>query len=373
LMNLLTKNGRMIEPVTIWFPGMQIINGFHRTEAAKRLKWTEIPCLVQELTEDEFWDARIIAARPHYKVQPARMAIWISESWKQTPWYIPNPNNDDWSLIESVWEVFGKGKAAFALHPTFSNAKQKDIYDWLNEKANRWGMGNYDVVRHLLNGPLGGTFLMLRGEMMDGIAASHNLTLAQRIDLQNALNSSGRVVRSLDWCQVEEWVKNDYLQGGRSIAQFAQETEAERRQRQKDEAERTMLEALRKRQFAQSAQGQAKLESDRAKTQSERLRSVLSNAKQNLELLKNEVESAPEAPAMLAAFAQFVVDFSEQHFPGIEIAKPNPVSLENASIRAENARLKERIASLERALGSRESAGGMIAKAVAWSSTDLDN
>ena len=53
------KERGIIQPVTLWLQGMRVIDGFHRSVAAQRLGWTEIPCYVVDCSEDAFWDARI--------------------------------------------------------------------------------------------------------------------------------------------------------------------------------------------------------------------------------------------------------------------------------------------------------------------------
>jgi carboxyl-terminal processing protease len=53
------RNNGMIQDVTVWLQDMRIIDGFHRTEAARRLALPAIRCKVVDCSEAAFWDARI--------------------------------------------------------------------------------------------------------------------------------------------------------------------------------------------------------------------------------------------------------------------------------------------------------------------------
>ena len=84
------KERGIIQPVTLWLQGMRVIDGFHRTVAAQRLGWDEIPCYVVDCSEDAFWDARIQSARQHHRIENERLNAWMMESWKTTEWYKPS-------------------------------------------------------------------------------------------------------------------------------------------------------------------------------------------------------------------------------------------------------------------------------------------
>jgi ParB-like chromosome segregation protein Spo0J len=80
------QSSGMVQPVTVWLQDLRIIDGFHRTEAAKRLGWSEISCNVIDCTEDAFWDARIQSAKQHHAIEAQRLEAWMLESWKATEW-----------------------------------------------------------------------------------------------------------------------------------------------------------------------------------------------------------------------------------------------------------------------------------------------
>ena len=348
LMESLRRTGHMIEPVSVWLRDMRIINGFHRTEASRRLKWQVIPCLVNDWTEDEFWDARIIAAKPHKAIEPARLAAWMLESWRQTPWCTMNQEYD--SMLSQIWEVIGKRNLGHKTRPL--KKEQEPIMAWFSEKARRWGIAEYEIAQRIRGIP----------------SLDRHAELVQDLDLP--LDKARIVALAPDRGyheEIEEWIQTEVAT--KDAPQLFRPWLEEKGMR---DAERRRDQAARHNVFLQTEAGRAQAEKQRIQAKRDGVLYALSRARQNIQDIEYYLEDLPEASAMLAEFAQFVADFVAGHFPGIEIAKPNPVSLENARLRAENSKLRERVTSLERALGSKESAGAMIARAVAWSSCDLD-
>ncbi len=422
LMNSLQKNRRMVEPVTVWLQGMRIINGFHRTEAAKRLGWESMPCLIQDLTEDEFWDARIIAAKPHKEVESARLAAWMLESWRNT-WGLyaidtstlgemldrvgvtESPTDerlhlmalidaldaykpdDGWARMvfagtEKEHVGFTKlGRKRFVQRKIWEKRNPTEFEQWFEQKASKWGVSVNVVVNSI--------------EKM----------AKEVLGIEYALSSDRYIIHAADeWRSSDEplprfiakkeaqrhhpdyprqWIE-DALDGKATLAQITEyRTKAERERKEQEQRE---IDEERRRQERQKAehveaehrrikereQDRAALElmSSSPKYRSAALHRFLEQAKFSISSI--DTAGLPDAPAMIAEFAQFVADFSAEHFPDVQIASPDPVALENSRLRAENARLKERIASLERALGSKQAAGEMLSSAIAWSSGDLE-
>lgn len=80
------RNNGMIQDVTVWLQDMRIIDGFHRTEAARRLGLPAIRCKVVDCPESAFWDARIQSARQHHTIEGERLQVWIRECWRNSDW-----------------------------------------------------------------------------------------------------------------------------------------------------------------------------------------------------------------------------------------------------------------------------------------------
>ncbi len=422
LMESLQRNGRMVEPVTVWLTGMRIINGFHRTEAAKRLGWLEMPCLVQDLTEDEFWDARIIAAKPHKEIEPARMAAWMLESWRNTfgtreldidalsdalkklgideeisdeqlqmfalidafDSYEFNESDYDrrsYVGVEKAHDGFTKsGRKRFITRNIWKKRDATEFELWFEGKAQRWGVSLGNVVNsieHAAKNVINVEYSKCRwprwrngAEWRDDKTPLHLFVARTKANeryaeytpqwFDDVISGKATFVDLHDYYESDRLKREDEERKRlerEHEEQIRRESEVSQREQER-EKDREFWRQYREQQ-AKSIQGRYK-----------RLEGALTDARANLSGLN--VADIPEAPALLAEFSKFVLEYSNNQFPDVDIAKPNPVSLENSRIRAENARLKERIASLERALGSKHSAGDMIAKAVAWSSTDLD-
>ncbi len=424
IMESLQRNGRMIEPVTVCLSTMRIINGFHRTEAAKRLGWQEMPCLVKDMTEDEFWDARIIAAKPHKEVEPARMAAWMLESWQKSygvrsldtrllNTYLDRlgivnrptdkqlqmfalidalteyePDARDWSRrieigTEKVQSGFTKtGRRRFHLRTIYKKRDATELEQWFESKSAKWGVSVQDAAEKISSvaRQLIGFNVVLSGDKLYSSDVSSGDSLPENSG-ELARVISEREAKQQYPLYTPEWA-NDVLDGKATVADIdTYALEAKRRdeliEEQRLEEEKVYqarLEAKRQEEERRREEDRKLYSSMASSLASKKSRLVRDLAAVRFHLSDlGDISDISEAPAILADFAQFIADFAEKNFPGIDIAQPNPVSLENSRIRAENARLKERIASLERALGSKESAGGMIAKSMAWSSTDFEN
>ncbi len=350
-MESLAANG-VIQEVTVWLQGMRIIDGFHRTEAARRLGWTAIPCRVIDCSEDAFWDARIQSAKQHHAVAKARLDTWIMESWRLTEWYVPDDERGEkWSLYKEVWnELFSFDKNDGVIRTSiFLNPSSLAI--WLSDKAARWGISEYDLARSILSGINSRALDAMTNE---GLTFDQVMRASEGLRHENPYGYASRLgVQS--WLDAE--IKTNKAQP-KAFYDFDRERKTEKAKVQE--------------QFWQTPQGKAQLEKRQAEARLDKVRESISNARAAISAMSIVILDVPDASAMLAEFAQFVADFAAEHFPGIEVAQPNPVSLDNARLRSENAKLRERIASLERALGSKQAAGEMLSSAIAWSSGDLD-
>lgn len=449
------RNNGMIQDVTVWLQDMRIIDGFHRTEAARRLGLPAIRCKVVDCSEAAFWDARIQSARQHHTIEGERLQVWIRECWRNSDWpdvialmkdgqlrasnpnvidaYMANRNEmcvikpqnrfERW-LVEdcglAYWyelstisddamrKVKGLGPerrakfraqqkraeeilslnnanplsalsrkwteedealtVAIFLASDMNNTKgdlSVSLGAWFKDKATQWGI-SIDWLVNLVFSELVDTREIAKGcDILRG--AVENYTIGDAAALAVALPIDGYYLTSDTENEMKQYI-SDRNRG---------ETWEHYRKRARDadyleRKARAESEALRQKAWAESEAGK---EAERR----EKEKSVRDSIRQNIEYARAcvsrcntiDIKSVPDAPALLAEYAQFVADFAAEHFPDVQIAQPNPVALENSRLRSENAKLKERIASLERALGSKQAAGEMLSSAMAWSSEDM--
>ena len=426
LMTSLQKNGRMVEPVTVWLQGMRIINGFHRTEAAKRLGWESMPCLIQDLTEDEFWDARIIAAKPHKEVEPERMAAWMLESWRNS-FGLNSINVDALNELldrfgitdrlseeqlqmialvdaldsyesgdeyinsrrvfageEKVEDGFTKsGRKRFVTRQIWEKRGPTEFEQWFESKADRWGVPVKTIASSIEKTARKVVGIQYKKEPYNNWRIEYETGNWSRKELP-LVEYIARLEAKKRYEQYTPKWASDVARGAAAVTDigvYAQEEKEKLAEldRQRDERARRKLEAYETQKLEKDQKLMRQLEEDQKardrtfstpKWRLQALHSILHRARYELNSIATE--DLPEAPAMIAEFAQFVADFSAKHFPDMQVAQPNPVALENSRLRAENAKLKERIASLERALGSKQAAGEMLSSAMAWSSGDLE-
>lgn len=453
------RNNGMIQDVTVWLQDMRIIDGFHRTEAARRLGWKSMRCKVVDCSETAFWDARIQSARQHHKIEGERLQVWIRECWRNSDWpdviavmkdgqiKATNPNIIDafvserrerniiepkgkferwlveergikyWHDLSEVSDsemrkvkgmgparraeyrkkqeqaekylsldntnplstLFGPGETwteedeALTVAIFIATSPKRDRGDlaqslgaWFKDKAKQWGINVDWLVESIFSELVDQKEILSTARFLRDMG--ENPTIGDTTAVAKILPVNGYYRQSDD----TEREAAGYLKNRREG-----ETWDRYRARIRDEdylsRKRQMeAEALRKQMWEESDAGKEAARKDNEKRATELYRLNLVNASNYIRSCGHYIQSVPAAPAMLAEFAQFVADFSAEHFPDMQVASPNPVALENSRLRAENARLKERISSLERALGSKQAAGEMLSSAIAWSSGDLE-
>lgn len=147
---IMDADGQTI-PIIIWLKDFRVIDGFHRVAAAKRLGWQEIFCNVEDCSEEDFWDRRVVFSRPHHTLTDERLAIWISECWNATDWcqegIIPE-------VKEAVWDIHKR-----IIHPAIDGHSlpligslpplQAEIYEWMRSKVERWNVSVYKLYEVL--------------------------------------------------------------------------------------------------------------------------------------------------------------------------------------------------------------------------------
>lgn len=351
------QSSGMVQPVTVWLQDLRIIDGFHRTEAAKRLGWSEISCNVIDCTEDAFWDARIQSAKQHHAIEAQRLEAWMLESWKATEWYVPDSENEfNLELAAAVWDsLYSQDRrTSDGIISVWLDDGCNPLLRWIEDKAQAWGMNRHQLIHLIIDRTLSRT---LRDLMFKGLTFAQAWKASEMMKHKHPTGYSN--VGFSAW--VDSEIRTNKPQ---PLSIFDFDTKRIRQEKEQQQAARA--------QWEQTPQGQAAVEKQRAEARLSTLRYGVNAIKDNIESISHVVGSVPEAPAMLAELAQYLHDFIAQYLPQLETPDANPIALENAKLRKENDALRDRVASLERALQSQESAGALLAGAVAWSSTDLD-
>lgn len=405
------QSSGMVQPVTVWLQDLRIIDGFHRTEAAKRLGWSAIPCNVIDCTEEAFWDARIQSAKQHHAVEEARLSAWIAEAWKTTEWAQSPVDRTIWEQlyltadysfdaeVEHAKALFIFKTAPSLITPSLKwqemNEAQQALWNWLSNKSSAWGINTFRLIE------------ILSGITIEDHNSSHrhwnalskryNLSLDSRrylatipVEIDERSRWYHGSIEKVSVDIAEQWLI-EIIEGKTNasnwqrILEIEREEDAKFQKRIAEEQEKAALERAEKEridterreqqraQWEQTPQGQAAIERQRAYTRLHTLTIGVQSARNNIESIAHVVGLVPDAPAIMADFADFLHGFIAKHLPQLEVAEANPIALENAKLRKENNTLTERVASLERALQSKESTGQLLANAVAWSSTDLDS
>lgn len=338
----------LLQSPNIWLQEMRIIDGFHRVVACQRLGLTEIDCIVADCSEEAFWDARIIAAKPHSEISDERLAVWMLESWKNSGLSMVRYYDFEVSLPKKERTNDFKALAKVLYDKYFrdmkpnsgikSIAENAELEGWISEKAQKWGVRK----RHLV-----GKFLTWCGVDVYGSDAAIVDHVAQKLKLPlekrqivarefknaNGSNGSGLAARH----SLTEWAKQELVQD-------------------KPASYRGFVESK-----------VIPLATDNPKM----FDSLLDRFTGGLEEI--DIDLVPRAPHRLYALIGFIENKIESSFPDhVQRTKVNPIVAENIELRATIDEQKRRIASLERALNSRQNTVSMFANAVALSSTEIE-
>jgi hypothetical protein len=192
------------QPIYVHLNSMRIIDGFHRTEAARRAGINKIPAIIQDCDEETFWSLRIISARTHAAVENSRIAAWMVECWKQTKWHVElRPNEEgllpraysntsvDLRLVEMVWQIFFI-KFSSSIFPNLEKLTddEKELREWIVQRSQQWGIDiSQFAVMFLSAMGIYQNFLAGHGNygQYDQWARDYNLNLKQRLRLQKEI------------------------------------------------------------------------------------------------------------------------------------------------------------------------------------------
>jgi hypothetical protein len=323
--SLPAHGGQIVFPPYVWLQGKRIIDGFHRVTAARKTGMQTITVALVDVSETRFWDLRIMAAKPHKRIEDKRLYEWVIECWK-ADWGDSKPReeiaNNLWSLFRG--EIYRQSGSLFAkLDRSRLNGEQVELYDWFANKSARWGI----PVESLADRVLSFWNIVPPSPKVDEIAVKKNLTLPERNNLAAQAQKSTAKPRSM-----EKWI--DAGQPG-TLRDFDLQ---DRRQKATKKVER-------QKQFVQTDIGKEQIQQRNLVSYRDAVQRALAIIK-SVEYIR---KSVPEAPMLLSTI-QGHIRILLQDTP-VEIEQ---VLLENARLVKTNADLQRRIASLERALDTKE-------------------
>lgn len=110
--------------------GFDIIDGFHRFEAVRALKWPTIQGKVlYGCSDEEMYDLRILAASSVKAVKYPRLKYWMRGAWNQTSW------RNKISLLQAC-NITRSDSSGERLG--LSRREAEEIKRWVNEKSRQW-------------------------------------------------------------------------------------------------------------------------------------------------------------------------------------------------------------------------------------------
>ena len=386
----------IIQPVTLWLQGMRVIDGFHRSVAAQRLGWSEIPCYVVDCNEDAFWDARIQSARQHHRIERERLTAWILESWKTTEWYAPTQidphlfqlyTSSDGealsltlSIIETLWTIYrkdgkprewfeeverkvGKRNPRIEVHkvrrqddnsPHKVNAK---LVEWIESKAQRWGIKGDEIVQRIFSAY---PRLMLEygildhfAQSLDRLSRSQNLSFAERQSLASKIDVGERYFERGENYDFDEWAETQAKKPAHEQIKLSEYMKLKRESAEQQRETNLLMSIERERErarFLQTPQGQA--ESHKRNVQD--VKDAMDRAIWAVKSIDRLLSDSQDFSAPIAETIATLTDFHNEHFKRKDTKLKDLLASRNAKLRKEVKTLTEKVASLERALNTKQ-------------------
>jgi hypothetical protein len=385
------KNGGLVQPVTVWLNDFRIIDGFHRTEAAKRLGWTDVDCVVKDCDDETFWDARIQSARQHHTITGQRLISWISEVWEKTEWAIEGDSSKSAlkSIAEAIWNI--KKQCAGGYENPDQIAKlpplEQSIFQWMASKAQLWNMKFIDLQVIIFDSyetkieRKAVPFLEGAARKFDEIAGQADLSLEQRLSVAQILPEGGwrnevdyftEFARAYPIPDFSNATDGDIQSARNALFDFAKQRKDEERKKQSEIDIRKYQEERRRKQQEQeqqsrqreewlnSAQGQKHLQDE--------LRQAIADAtrqlKVNIKLHRDTFIKLDDGYEILIGLSAYSANKAAELWPD----RKQPTEVE---LKQELASAYRRIESLERALDSKGRHVPRFPDVYAWSSTDV--
>lgn len=350
------KTYGLLQPPNIWLNGMRIIDGFHRVVACQRSGLTEIDCIITDCDEEAFWDARIIAAKPHSSISGERLAVWMLDSWKASKWYklvdenkvkkerellvftpILTSDHDRLSLAEAIW-----------------GADSDEAVNWFEEKAKKWGVGIKQVLRVLGFGYLEKYMdqFTTEGEIL---AAVDDEIVLSATEASALVFQANHLKKNFDSPEDQKRIASEWILAARNgkkepLSEIVQRRKKEQEAEERKKALRAKEEAhLRYFEYAKTPAGQAELHKQKLAMLDRDIDIVF----KHVELF--DITEFPESLRRLTSLISAIENKMEEAFPEhVKPTKVNPIIAENIELRRQLQEQQREIESLKRALESKQ-------------------
>jgi hypothetical protein len=281
------------QSVYVWLPidygatdNPRVIDGLHRTLAARKIGIQAIPADVFIGSEEDFWSHRINSALKHHVVKKERLGAFISECWRASGLFQPitaermikdyrrfghkisaeitEDTISRYSAARAVWE------SDFATHRLGSDSVERrrsvdqKVKEWFIEKAALWGIPEADIKVRLLTA-LGFPVPLSSKSQAVSAALYRNaaITFADHVAIIEQVSKAGPSVKPE---VIQEWV-DDVIEekpgAPVSLTDYLKALEESERERKAREIEERRLRAQRSAAAAVTPAGKHREEKDR--------------------------------------------------------------------------------------------------------------
>lgn len=364
LMESINEVGEVLNEVLVREQDYRIIDGFHRTEACKRLG-LPVPIKLIPCTEEQFWSLRIVQAKKHHEVEDQRLVAWMLECWKRTKWYVPiSPDKDgflpraysntsvDLTMVEMVWTVFRlkwpHGTHSEKVQPLTRD--EQELSQWMDAKANQWGVD----ARKIANSVLALTSSesgFLDNQTFDDYSRKYNFDFQKATRIQKEMSADlpryDQVTHA--YLMAVSTGKNDtetYQEFNKRV--LLENAEQKRLEREKQDARRPVVAEYTPTQ-RQTDEGGAKYNADRiARDRRNNVISMLREIKNWVRGLEPNLREVEDGQILFAAFVTDMANTHEKLWPSAKTG--------NGQVDSHNRiyALERQVESLQRALGTKQ-------------------
>lgn len=181
LTELIKAAGGILEPVAVWMNAdgkIHVINGFHRSECARRLGYTTIKAVLIDCNESAFWDLRITATTEHRSIANDRLHQWMLDAWSLTEW----AGAEKASFARTAYSVYDYFYNRLN-QPNLLNKQEKAVMEWFTDRAKIWGKSARDIAKIILDK----SGLLIQYNNLLDIAVKEGLTYSDYVKAVQAL------------------------------------------------------------------------------------------------------------------------------------------------------------------------------------------
>lgn len=348
LMEQITIAGVITQPVSVWMDAggkVHVIDGFHRSEAARRLLMPSIKVHLIECDEKHFWDLRISATTEHKSVANDRLHMWMLDAWNLTEW----AKLTDSSFASTAYNVY------FMLYNQLRNPAltkdEKALIGWFAERAKIWGKDVREIARIILE--------------KSGLFVQYTRLLEMAVQKELTYEQYAKAVRMVDSKAKSEGISDRDIRIvlDRAIRDEAKPLSEIRAEQAKPKPQKPVVDAPQPTTELPSQPQPQPIKGDQAADRVLKLKSVVQSVGDLIDTGETITEALHAKPGLDTQIAQ-IIDAMNLFVEWVS----DDYKWNIASLREENAKLKQEIVDLKR----KAERGPVIvpASALAQSSSD---